>query len=136
VMKTQHEVYFTRGPCGHRELKTGEPPPANLGRLQRVTKLMALAIRFDQLIQDGVVEDQGEIARLGHVTPARLSQIMGMLSLAPDIQEAILFLPRIDSGPDTVKEIEVRRIARVLDWGVQRGMWLASGRNVASVYAY
>ena len=97
---------------------------------------MALAIRFDQLIQDGVVEDQVEIARLGHVTPARLSQIMGMLSLAPEIQEAILFLPRIDSGPDTVKEIEVRRIARVLDWGVQRGMWLASGRNVASVYAY
>ena len=116
-MKTQHEVYFTRGPCGHRELKTVEPPPSNLGRLQRVTKLMALAIRFDQLIQDGVVEDQGEIARLGHVTPARLSQIMGMLSLAPDIQEAILFLPCVESGPDTMREIEVRRIARVMDWG-------------------
>ena len=93
---------------------------------------MALAIRFDQLIQDGVVEDQGEIARLGHVTPARLSQIMGMLSLAPDIQEAILFLPRIDSGPDTVKEIDVRRIARVLDWGVQRGRWERIGGLVST----
>ena len=122
-MKTQHEVYFTRGPCGHRELKTVEPPPSNLGRLQRVTKLMALAIRFDQLIQDGVVEDQGEIARLGHVTPARLSQIMGMLSLAPDIQEAILFLPRVHEGRDTVTERDVRRIARVMDWGVQGSMW-------------
>jgi len=131
-MKTQHEVYFTRGPCGHRELKTGEPPTSNRGRLQRVTKLMALAISFDQLIQDGVVEDQGEIARLGHVTPARLSQIMGMLSLAPDIQEAILFLPRIDSGPDTVKEIDVRRIARVLDWGVQRGRWERIGGLVST----
>ena len=119
-MKTQHEVYFTRGPCGHCELKTGEPPPANLERLQRVTKLMALAIHFDQLIQDGVVEDQGEIARLGHVTPARLSQIMGMLSLAPEIQEAILFLPRLHEGRDMVVEREVRRIARVMDWGVQR----------------
>jgi len=46
--------------------------------------------------------------------------------LAPKIQEAILFLPRVESGPDTVKEIDVRRIARVMDWGVQRGMWLAS----------
>ena len=35
-------------------------------------RLMALAICFDQIIQDGAVEDQGEIARLGHVTPARL----------------------------------------------------------------
>ena len=120
-MKTQHEVYFTRGPCGHRELKTGEPPPANFGRLQRVTKLMASAIRFDQLIRDGVVEDQGEIACFGHVTPARLSQIMGMLSLAPDIQEAILMLPRVDEGRDTVTERDVRRVMRSLDWGVQRG---------------
>ena len=45
---------------------------------------------------------------------------MWLTKLAPDIQEAILFLPRIKSGPDTVKEIDVRRIARVMDWGVQR----------------
>jgi len=70
-----------------------------------------------------VVEDQGEIARLGHVTPARLSQIMGMLSLAPDIQEAILFLPRVDKGRDRMAERDVRRdLRRVmgsLDWDVQ-----------------
>jgi len=84
---------------------------------------MALAIRFDQLIQDGVVEDQGEIARLGHVTPARLSQIMGMLSLAPEIQEAILFLPRVHEGRDMVTERDLRRITRTLDWGVQRRLF-------------
>ena len=50
---------------------------------------------------------------------------MWLTNLAPDIQEAILFLPRVESGPDIVKEIDVRRIARVMDWGVQRGMWLA-----------
>ena len=43
-----------------------------------------------------------------------------LTNLAPDIQVAILFLPRVESGPDTVKEIDARRIARVLDWGVQR----------------
>ncbi len=84
---------------------------------------MALAIGFDQLIQDGLVEDQGEIARLRHVTPARLSQIMGMLSLAPDIQEAILFLPRVDEGRDRVTERDMRSISRSLDWGVQRERW-------------
>ncbi len=52
-----------------------------------------------------------------------MTHIMWLTNLAPDIQEAILFLPRVESGPDTVKEIEVRRIARVMDWGVQRGMW-------------
>ena len=54
-----------------------------------------------------------------------MTHIMWLTNLAPDIQEAILFLPRIESGPDTVKEIRVRRIARVMDWGVQRGSRLA-----------
>ena len=92
--------------------------------LARLTKLMALAIRFEQLIRDGVVEDQGEIARLGHVTPARLSQIMGLLILAPDIQEAILMLPRVHEGRDSVTERDLRRITRSLDWGVQRKLWI------------
>ena len=34
------------------------------GRIPRVTKLMALAIKFDQMIRDGVVTDQAELARL------------------------------------------------------------------------
>ena len=84
---------------------------------------MTLAIRFEQLIQDGVVEDQGEIARLGHVTPERLSQIMGLLMLAPDIQESILMLPKVHEGRDTVTERDLRRITRSLDWGVRRGLW-------------
>lgn len=50
-----------------------------------------------------------------------MTHIMWLTNLAPEIQEAILFLPRVESGPDTVKEVDVRRIARVMDWGVQRG---------------
>ena len=57
---------------------------------------MALAIRFDQLIRDGVVADQTELARLGHVSRARLSQIMNLTNLAPDLQEQILHLPRVE----------------------------------------
>ena len=75
------------------------------------------------LIRDGVIKNQSELAHYAQVTTARMTHIMWLTNLAPDIQEAILFLPRIKSGPDTVKEREVRRIARVMDWGVQRGMW-------------
>lgn len=57
------------------------------------------------------------------ITTARMARIIWLTNLAPDIQEAILFLPRAESGPDTMKEIDVRRIARVMDWGVQRGSW-------------
>ena len=52
-----------------------------------------------------------------------MTHIMWLTNLAPDIQEAILFLPRVESGPDTVNEIDVRRIDRVMDWGAQRGLW-------------
>jgi hypothetical protein len=85
---------------------------------------MALAIRFEQLIRDGVVADYAELARLGHVTRARLSQIMNLLSLAPDTQESILFLPRTISGPDPIRERDLRPIAKVLEWGKQRPLWM------------
>jgi hypothetical protein len=84
---------------------------------------MALAIRFEGLIRDGVVKDQAELARLGHVSRARLSQIMGLLSLAPDIQEAILWLPAVESGDDGVTERELREVVREGDWGRQRRRW-------------
>ena len=52
-----------------------------------------------------------------------MTHSMWLTNLAPEIQESILFLPRVESGPDTMKEIDVRRIARVMDWDVQRGRW-------------
>ena len=61
-----------------------------------------------------------------------MTHIMWLTNLAPDIQEAILFLPRVESGPDTVKEIDVRRIARVMDWEVQWGL----GRYDLSKFSY
>jgi len=39
-----------------------------------------------------------EIARLGHLSRVRVTQIMNLLLLAPDIHEAILFLPRTQRG--------------------------------------
>jgi hypothetical protein len=84
---------------------------------------MALAIRFDQLTQSGDVADYAELARLGHVSRARLSQIMNLLCLAPDIQETVLFLPAVERGRDPVTERELRPIVAEVDWGRLRGRW-------------
>ena len=77
------------------------------------SRLMALAIRLVQLIRDGVVTDQAELARLWHVSRARLTQIMNLLCIAPDLQEHILFLPPTKRGRDPVSERDVRPVA---DW--------------------
>jgi hypothetical protein len=84
---------------------------------------MALAIRFEGLIRSGNVSDQSELARLAHVTQPRMTQIMNLLHLAPDIQEALLFLPRIESGKAPIHERLLRPIAAEIDWGKQREMW-------------
>ena len=95
------------------------------GRVPRVARLMALAIRFDQLIRDGVVSDQADLARIGHVSRARLTQIMNLLNLAPGIQEEILFLPPTARGRDSVTERELRPITANTGWSKQRRMWQA-----------
>jgi hypothetical protein len=84
---------------------------------------MALAIHFDGLLRCGEAPDYAALARLGQVTRARMSQIMDMLCLAPDIQEALLFLPRTQSGRDPVTEHDLRPIAAIADWDRQREAW-------------
>ena len=75
------------------------------------------------MIRDGVVVDQAELACLGHVTRARLTQIMNLLCLAPDIQEEILFVPVTEQGRDAMTEKQLRPIAAIPNWRRQRRMW-------------
>jgi hypothetical protein len=77
---------------------------------------MALAIRFEGLLRDETIRDYAELARLGRVTRARMTQIMKLLDLAPDIQEQILFLPLING----LNERNLRPIADRTDWDDQR----------------
>ena len=82
-----------------------------------------LAIRYDRLIREGIVRDQSELARLANVSQPRMTQIMRLLSLAPDIQEKLLFLPRVVRGKPAIHERMLRPIAAEMDWGRQREMW-------------
>jgi hypothetical protein len=84
---------------------------------------MALAIRFEGLIREGTVVDFADLARLGGVTRARITQIMNLRLLAPDIQEQILFLPRVERGKDPVVLRDLQPIAGEADWTRQRAMW-------------
>jgi len=84
---------------------------------------MALAIRFERLLADGVVANQSELARLAHVTQPRMTQIMNLLHLAPDIQEKILFLPEILEGREVITERDTRHVSQIVDWSMQRAAW-------------
>jgi hypothetical protein len=120
------DVHFhLKGRGSRKVLETGPKPfrPAETGRVPRVARLMALAIRCEELIRDGVIESYTEIGRLGHVTRARVSQIMNLLNLAPDIQEAILNLPRIETGRAPIILAQLQPIASTLDWRKQRIQW-------------
>ena len=97
---------------------------------------MALAIKFDEMIGSEEVKDQAELARLGHVRRARLSQIMNLLNLAPDIQEAFLFLPRTVEGRDVVGEREVRQVVALSCWRRQRQTWETGRRTRGSCVGF
>ena len=84
TLTIERAVHFQAQVRGRKELRAGPAPPGpppDPGRVPRVSRLMALALRFEGLLQAGVVKDYAELARLGHVTRARVSQVMNLLSL-------------------------------------------------------
>lgn len=124
MITVERNVHFQYGRNARKEIQKGQAAletPVN--RVPRVSRIMALAIRLDQLIKGGVVADQAEMARLGHVTRARLTQIMNLLYLAPDLQEEILFLPTFERGRNQLTEKHLRPIAAISDWRKQRRLW-------------
>src|SRR6202158_2689984 len=127
TLTVECDVHFQRGGRGApRNMKVGQAassPVLEPGRVPRVARLMALAIRFEGLVRSGTVADYAELAELGHVSRARISQIMNLLLLAPDIQEQILFLPRTRNGRDPLRLAFLQPIALALEWGRQRRLW-------------
>jgi hypothetical protein len=99
----------------------GEVVKFTAGRPPRVARLLALAYRFEELVRTGAVKDYAELARLGHITRARVTQIMSLLNLSPEIQEYLLWLPSEDGRELT--ERDLRRIAGELRWDRQRAMF-------------
>ena len=120
------KVHFRNGQKGCKRMRQGDAPaPAQAapGVVPRLSRLMALAIRFDGLLRDGVAKDYADLARLGGVSRARMTQIMDLLNLAPGIQEEILFLPAVAGERQAISERRVRAVAAMPDWRKQRRAW-------------
>ena len=105
-------------------IKANLASPASVGRIPRVARLMALAIKYDQLIKDGIVESQSELAHLAQITQPRMTQIMNLLHLSPEIQEDILFLKGPDSGRDLITERDLRPVTAQCQWEEQWRNWV------------
>lgn len=117
---------FSFRPARSRNGRPKPPPmPENLpkGNVPRVARLLALAHHFEKLRRQGVAEDHADLARLGGVTRARMTQIMSLLNLAPDIQEEILYLPLTRQGRDAISTKKVLPIAQEMGWERQRKQW-------------
>ena len=134
TIEVSGKVQVVHGANGRRLLVEGQRPSTRtlpVGRVPRIARLLALAIRLEELVRTDIVRDYAELARLGQVSPARISQIVGLNLLAPDIQEEILFLRPTLRGRDPLREQHVRPITAVLHWRTQRRMWRTLKRHVA-----
>ena len=123
----EFNIRFKR--CGRgskKEIREGAEeavPKAPTGRIPRISRFMALAIHYEDLIRAGHVSDFAELARLGHVTRARVTQIMNLRLLAPDIQEELLSLPMIQNGRAKIHLRQLQAIIVTTDWRAQRDLW-------------
>ena len=86
----------------------------------RISRLLALALKMEQMIQEGTVKNYSELAHLGQVSAARITQVMNLLYLAPDIQEQILSRSTPAIG---LRESAVRKLSSVVRWSEQRDQW-------------
>jgi hypothetical protein len=84
---------------------------------------MALAIKFQDMVDRGEVRDYADLARLGYVSRARLTQIMNLLHLAPDIQEALLEYSNARNSTLAITERDLRKVSRIVDWSDQLQMF-------------
>jgi len=122
----EFSIHFQKGRNGRNQLRIGKAPDpveVPVGRVPRITKLLALAIKLDGMIQCGEAKDYAELAALGHVSRARITQIMNLLHLAPDIQEKILYLNPIREGREPIRMKHIAPIAKLTCWMEQRTVW-------------
>jgi hypothetical protein len=110
------------------------PTPPPVGNIPRIAKLMALAHRFDGLIQSGAVGSMAGLAAERGISRARMSQIMALLLLAPDLQEQLLFLPKTVRGRDPITLRALRPVCATPIWEEQRERWARNSEASRVIY--
>ena len=125
-IETPLEVRFhlRQKPRPVTEASNASTPPSS-GRLPRITQVLALAIHLEEMIRRGEAKDYADLARLSCLCRERISQIVRLNYLAPDIQIELLYLPPTPTGRYPISETAVRKIANRLSWADQRREWAA-----------
>jgi hypothetical protein len=116
------EITFTLQPSPMRR-RSGNRTTSSLPlgpALPRISRLMALAIKLDGMLADHADLDCKELARVGNISRTRLTQILNLLQLAPDIQERLLWLPAAVKGRDPITEKQIRKLCGLYAWERQR----------------
>jgi hypothetical protein len=123
------EIQFSLRAIPSREIGGSDTSRPSSGRLPQITRVLALAIHFDDMISKGDAKDYADIARLSCVCRERVSQVMRLNYLAPDIQVELLYLPPVPAGRYPISEAAARKIANLLSWEEQRRAWAALKRQ-------
>ena len=111
------QIEITIAPAkGRQRHIVGGPKVPDPPRIPRIARLMALALKFQDMVDRGEIRDYADIARLGYVSRARLTQIMNLLLLAPDIQERVLF----GGASNGSGERALRAVCAEVHWPDQR----------------
>jgi hypothetical protein len=137
---SQAEIHYTLPlPNQRRRSKPNGTPHAQplAHQLPRITRLMALAIKFEGLLGEVAGLSYADLARLGGVSPSHITHILNLLYLAPDLQERLLFLEPSVIGRDRIYEADLRPVTQLDEWGEQRRVFatILAGRMPASATA-
>jgi ParB-like chromosome segregation protein Spo0J len=93
--------------------------PEPVRRPAKVAQQLALAHHLQAAIDRGAVADRAAVARKLGLTRARITQLLDLLMLAPDLQEAVLVLEAVD-GAEPMAERTLRAVAHAGTWAEQR----------------
>ncbi|ACY13375.1 hypothetical protein [Haliangium ochraceum] len=110
---------------------SGQPAPSAplpTRRPARVAQMLAFAHRVEAEVTRGDFESRSAAARHYGMTTGRITQLLSLLWLAPDVQEDVLFLEAID-GREPVSGQALEKIARIADWSEQRRGWRGMTRG-------
>jgi hypothetical protein len=89
------------------------------GRVPRVSRLMALALRFQDLLSQGSVRNHAQLAELGRVSRVRVSQILMLTNLAPRFNRPCSCFAKTMRARNRITERSLRGIAKLVDWDAQ-----------------
>lgn len=106
----------------HSERRARREAGLNQTHPARVARLLAHAHDIEARVQSGEFRNYADVARHYGLSHARLTQVMNLLLLAPDIQAEVLAL-RFPPGWEAVTERHLREVLRKQVWEEQKEVW-------------